>query len=112
MSKLFEMANDTERGKLVYIPTDCIEPHPDNPRKNLGDLTELAVQEKEPPAGKPCRGRGLRLFAFLTDGGGKGVLYRPATCKARLEGLPRDFKKFGPFDKTFGLTIEREHTIA
>ena len=42
MSKLFEMANDTERGKLVYIPTDCIEPHPDNPRKDLGDLTELA----------------------------------------------------------------------
>ena len=42
MSKRFEMANDTERGKLVYIPTDCIEPHPDNPRKDLGDLTELA----------------------------------------------------------------------
>ena len=27
---------------LQYIPTDSIFPHPDNPRKNLGDLTELA----------------------------------------------------------------------
>jgi len=42
MSRLFEMVNETERGVLVYIPTDCIEPHPDNPRKDLGDLTELA----------------------------------------------------------------------
>lgn len=27
---------------LEYISTDKIEPHPDNPRKNLGDLSELA----------------------------------------------------------------------
>ena len=42
MSKLYEMANEPERGMLVYIPTECIDPHPDNPRKDLGDLTELA----------------------------------------------------------------------
>ena len=27
---------------LVYLPVDKIHPHPDNPRKDLGDLTELA----------------------------------------------------------------------
>lgn len=42
MSKLYEMLEEPERGTLVYIPTHLIEPHPDNPRKNLGDLTELA----------------------------------------------------------------------
>ena len=27
---------------IVPIPLDMLEPHPDNPRKALGDLTELA----------------------------------------------------------------------
>lgn len=37
--------DETERrneAKLVYISVDMLEPHPDNPRKDLGDLTELA----------------------------------------------------------------------
>lgn len=43
MSKLLEnLFEEPERGMLVYIPTDRIDPHPDNPRKDLGDLTELA----------------------------------------------------------------------
>ena len=43
MSKLFdELWDKPAKGMLVYIPTDRIEPHPDNPRKDLGDLTELA----------------------------------------------------------------------
>lgn len=29
-------------GGLVYIPIEQLYPHPDNPRKDLGDLTELA----------------------------------------------------------------------
>lgn len=28
--------------KMVYLPIDRLHPHPDNPRKELGDLTELA----------------------------------------------------------------------
>ena len=39
--------NNVERGMLVYISTDCIEPHPDNPRKDLGDLTELSDSIKQ-----------------------------------------------------------------
>lgn len=33
--------DDTSDG-LVYIPVEQLYPHPDNPRKDLGDLTELA----------------------------------------------------------------------
>lgn len=31
---------------LVYIPTSKLSPHPDNPRKDLGDLTEMAESIK------------------------------------------------------------------
>lgn len=37
-----EEAAPTSEAKLVYISVDKLEPHPDNPRKDLGDLTELA----------------------------------------------------------------------
>lgn len=36
------MQEAAERTRLVYIDVDKIEQHPDNPRKDLGDLTELA----------------------------------------------------------------------
>ena len=32
---------------LIYIPVTLLHPHPDNPRKDLGDLTELANSIKE-----------------------------------------------------------------
>lgn len=32
---------------LVYIPVQCIKEHPDNPRKDLGDLSELAQSIKQ-----------------------------------------------------------------
>ncbi|MBQ3257850.1 MAG: ParB/RepB/Spo0J family partition protein [Oscillospiraceae bacterium] len=45
-----EEAGDSEHsagtGKLVMLPVDKIHPHPDNPRKELGDLTELAESIK------------------------------------------------------------------
>lgn len=33
---------EPERGKITYIKNDELYPHPSNPRKDLGDLTELA----------------------------------------------------------------------
>lgn len=36
----------TPTGGLAYIPVSKLYPHPDNPRKNLGDLTELAESIK------------------------------------------------------------------
>ncbi len=40
---------DDEEGnnRLVYLPTAKIYPHPDNPRKDVGDVTELADSIKE-----------------------------------------------------------------
>lgn len=40
-----ETTENVER-KLVYIPITELHPHPDNPRKDLGDLTELAESIK------------------------------------------------------------------
>lgn len=36
----------TAENKLVYLPVSELHPHPDNPRKDLGDLTELAESIK------------------------------------------------------------------
>ena len=35
-----------EAGKMVFLPVDQLHPHPDNPRKELGDLSELAESIK------------------------------------------------------------------
>lgn len=35
-------ASETSSGALVMLPIGKLYPHPDNPRKKLGDLTELA----------------------------------------------------------------------
>lgn len=37
-----EFYDDGTHRRMVYIPVNKISPHPDNPRKDLGDLTELA----------------------------------------------------------------------
>lgn len=38
-----ELANiEEDKGGIVWIDIDCLIPHPDNPRKDLGDLTELS----------------------------------------------------------------------
>lgn len=39
--------------QLVMIPIDMIHPHPDNPRKDLGDLNDLSASIKE--SGKRSR---------------------------------------------------------
>ena len=44
MSKLIEMANEPERGTLVYIRTDRIDPHPDNPPEGLGGSDRIGGQ--------------------------------------------------------------------
>lgn len=42
----FEDVDETQIGSLVMLPVDRLHPHPDNPRKALGDLTELAESIK------------------------------------------------------------------
>lgn len=41
-----ERENEVYAGMLTYIPTSELYAHPDNPRKDLGDLTELAESIK------------------------------------------------------------------
>ena len=41
-----EEETPTAENKLVYLPVSELHPHPDNPRKDLGDLTELAESIK------------------------------------------------------------------
>ena len=40
-----------EAKEIVNIGLEHIHPHPDNPRKDLGDLTELAESIKKNPKG-------------------------------------------------------------
>lgn len=37
-----KVAGAAESGQIVYLPIGALHPHPQNPRKDLGDLTELA----------------------------------------------------------------------
>lgn len=41
-----ELSDAEEKGELTWIAIDKLFPHPDNPRKELGDLTELAESIK------------------------------------------------------------------
>lgn len=43
---LAEMEESETGGRLVMLSVDKLYPHPDNPRKNLGDLTELSKSIK------------------------------------------------------------------
>ena len=43
---LAEMEENETGGGLVMLSVDKLYPHPDNPRKNLGDLTELSESIK------------------------------------------------------------------
>ena len=42
-----ELEDELDTNDLIYIPVTRLFPHPDNPRKDLGDLTELANFIKE-----------------------------------------------------------------
>ena len=42
----YEVSEVTQGGGLVMLPVDKLYPHPDNPRKRLGDLSELAESIK------------------------------------------------------------------
>ena len=35
------------KNEIIYIPVEHIRPHPDNPRKNLGDISELSESIKK-----------------------------------------------------------------
>ena len=40
------MSNYHQSNEIKLINTSLIDPHPDNPRKNIGDVTDLAASIK------------------------------------------------------------------
>ena len=71
-------SNDTE---LIYLPVDQLHPHPDNPRKNLGDLTELADS---------IRAKGVMqnlTVVHRAEGGYTVIIGHRRSAAAKLAGL-------------------------
>ena len=67
--------------RIVYIKTSELYPHPDNPRKDLGELTELADSIK-------AKGVMQNLTVVPRDGGGYTVIIGHRRCgAAKLAGL-------------------------
>jgi len=68
--------------EIRLIPVDLIDPHPHNPRRDLGDLTELAASIKA---------HGIRQNLLLTPWGEEGryraVIGHRRLSAARLAGL-------------------------
>lgn len=74
--------DDTPDG-LVYIPVEQLYPHPDNPRKDLGDLTELADS---------IRANGVLqnlTVVPLADGGYTVVIGHRRLAASKLAGLKK-----------------------
>lgn len=89
--------NDTESTSddaLIYIDVNLIDPHPDNPRKNVGDVTELADSIKSNgimqnlnviPA---TEGRYLALIGHRRLAASKAAGLEKVPCKV-ITGLSR-----------------------
>ena len=61
--------------KIEFVPVDLIDPHPHNPRRDLGDLTELADS---------IRTQGIRQNLLITPWGTDGDRYRAIIGHRRL----------------------------
>ncbi len=71
----------TKNENITYIPVDKLHPHPDNPRKDLGDLTELSASIRE-------KGVMQNLTVVERDGGGYTVIIgHRRTAAAKLAGV-------------------------
>lgn len=82
MSKLLEnLLDEPERGTLVYLSVDRITPHPDNPRKDLGDLTELSDSIKQNGI--------LQNLTVVPQGGGgyRALIGHRRLAAAKMAGL-------------------------
>ena len=72
---------ENNQNKIVYIGVDKLFPHPDNPRKELGDLTELSASIKN---------NGIMQNLTVvprTEGGYTVIIGHRRTGAAKLAGL-------------------------
>lgn len=78
-----QSVGERDVGMLTYIPLDQLYPHPDNPRKELGDLSELAESIKS-------KGVMQNLTVVPRAEGGYTVIIGHRRSEAsRLAGLER-----------------------
>lgn len=89
--------------KLVYIPIGELHPHPDNPRKDLGDLSELAESIK-------AKGVMQNLTVVPRDEGGYTVIIghrrMGASKLAGLAELPCVVVEMSPMDQLSTMLLE------
>lgn len=72
---------ENPRGSLISLPIRALHPHPDNPRKDLGDLTELAASIK-------AKGVLQNLTVVRADEGGYRIIIgHRRHAAAKLAGL-------------------------
>ena len=72
---------ENTRGSLISLPIIALHPHPDNPRKDLGDLTELAASIK-------AKGVLQNLTVVRADEGGYRIITgHRRHAAAKLAGL-------------------------
>lgn len=89
--------------RIVYINTEYLYPHPDNPRKELGDLTELAAS---------IRSKGImqNLTVVPREEGGYTVIIGHRRCGAAklagLTALPCVITEMSPQDQVATMLLE------
>lgn len=90
-------------GELQYIPINELHPHPDNPRKNLGDLTELADSIRE-------KGVMQNLTIVPREAGGYTVIIghrrMAASKQAGLKELPCIVTDMTPEEQVATMLLE------
>lgn len=73
-------AFEEEKGQLVYLPLDKLHPHPDNPRKDIGDVSELADSIKS-------KGVMQNLTVVPAEDGYTVIIGHRRCAAAKLAGL-------------------------
>lgn len=98
-----ELPDETDTKTLVYIPISELHPHPDNPRKDLGDLTELADSIK-------AKGVMQNLTVVPREEGGYTVIIghrrMGASKLAGLTELPCVIVEMSPKDQIATMLLE------
>ena len=100
----------TEEKKLVYLPVEQLDPHPNNPRKDLGDLTELTESIK-------ANGVLQNLTVVskpLSEGGGQYTVIighrRLAAAKlAGLDNVPCVIMQMSEIEQIRTMAVENMH---
>lgn len=97
---------ENTRGSLISLPIIALHPHPDNPRKDLGDLTELAASIK-------AKGVLQNLTVVRADEGGYRIIIghrRHAAAKlAGLAELPCVIADMTPQEEFETMMVENVH---